>query len=60
MERRTFVKLLASAPLVVTDDAPDWKKRAIPKHKAVTPYKSTTAPGMPGGRNSPATMPLPE
>ena len=48
MERRTFVKLLASTPLLVADDAPDWKNRAIPKHKAVTPYRSTAAPGMPG------------
>jgi len=48
MERRTFVKLLASTPLLVADDAPDWKNRAIPKHKAVTPYRSIAAPGMPG------------
>jgi hypothetical protein len=48
MERRTFVKLLATTPLVGSDDAPDWKKRAIPKHKAVTPYQSTASPGMPG------------
>lgn len=48
MERRTFVKLLATTPLVAHDAAPDWKKRAIPKHKAVTPYKSVAAPGMPG------------
>src|SRR5690348_2890530 len=48
MERRTFVKLLASTPLVARDDAPDWKKRAVPKHKAVTPYKAAATPGMPG------------
>ena len=48
MERRTFVKLLASTPLVAPDDAPDWKKRVIPKHKAVTTYKAAATPGMPG------------
>lgn len=48
MERRTFVKLLASTPLVGSDDALDWKKRAIPKHKAVTPYKAASRLGMPG------------
>ncbi len=48
MERRTFVKLLASTPLVAHDDAPDWKKRAVPKHKVVTSYKPAATPGMPG------------
>ncbi len=48
MERRTFVKMLASTPLVASDDALDWKKRVIPKHKAVTPYEAAATPGMPG------------
>jgi hypothetical protein len=48
MERRTFVKLLASTPLAARDDAPDWKKRAIPKHRAVTPHQPAAVPGMPG------------
>src|SRR5262249_349359 len=34
--------------LVARDDALDWKKRAIPKHKAITPYKPTAMSGMPG------------
>src|SRR5262245_33087301 len=48
MERRTFIKLLASTPLVAGDDALDWKQRAIPKHKIVSPYKPAATPGMPG------------
>ncbi len=48
MKRRTFVKLLASTPLVARDDASEWKTREIPGHKAVTPYKPTETPGMPG------------
>ena len=48
MERRNLRQLLASTPLVARDDAPEWKKRAIPKHKAVTPYKPAATPGMPG------------
>ncbi|MFN0087040.1 MAG: DUF362 domain-containing protein [Blastocatellia bacterium] len=49
MERRDFVKLLASTPLVNRDDALDWKKRAIPKHKIATHHKSAAdALGMPG------------
>ena len=47
MERRTFVKMLASTPLVARDDALDWKKRVIPKHKAVTPYKRQPRPACP-------------
>ena len=48
MKRRTFVKLLASTPLIAHDDAPEWKKRVIPKHNAVTPYQPAATPGMPG------------
>src|SRR5262245_46137356 len=48
MERRTFVKLLASTPLVASDNAPEWKSHMIPGHRAVTPYKPAATPGMPG------------
>lgn len=49
MERRDFVKLMASTPLIAREDALDWKRRAIPKHKIATPHKGTTgALGMPG------------
>ncbi|MFN0119972.1 MAG: DUF362 domain-containing protein [Blastocatellia bacterium] len=49
MERRTFVKLLGATPLVASGDAPKWKTRRIPAHKAVTPYKPDGgALGMPG------------
>jgi hypothetical protein len=55
MERRTFVKLLASTPLVAregTDNAVAPPERVIPPHKAITPFKSVattaTALGMPG------------
>jgi uncharacterized protein DUF362 len=48
MKRRTFVKLLATTPLLTGDNAAEWKSRKIPGHKAVTPYKPTATPGMPG------------
>jgi hypothetical protein len=48
MERRTFVKLLAATPLAAREDAAADKEKIIPPHKAVTPYKATGAPGMPG------------
>ncbi len=48
MKRRTFVKLLASTPLITDDNAAEWKSRKIPGHKAVTPYQPTATPGMPG------------
>src|SRR5262245_59611729 len=48
MKRRTFVKLLASTPLITGDDAAEWKSRKIPEHKAVTPYQPAATPGMPG------------
>jgi hypothetical protein len=50
MERRTFVKLLATTPLATGDDAPEWKKLVIPKHRAVTRYQPVVSSklGMPG------------
>src|SRR5262245_24471908 len=48
MERRTFVKLLASTPLVASDDPPGRKERATPKHIAVKPYESAATAGLPG------------
>lgn len=44
--RRTFVQLLAAAPLASAVHAKESKDP--PKYKVVTPYKSAATPGMPG------------
>jgi hypothetical protein len=46
MKRRTFVQLLAAAPLTSTVHAKE--SEAAPKYKVVTPYKPAATPGMPG------------
>jgi hypothetical protein len=44
MDRRTFVQILAAAPVVTTLPADEHK----PLYKLVTPHKASAAPGMPG------------
>ncbi len=49
MERRDFVKLLASTPMAGWDEALDWKKRPIPRHRIATYHKPAGGGlGMPG------------
>ena len=46
MKRRTFVQLLAAAPIASSVNAEEEAK--IPKYRIVTEYKPAAAPGMPG------------
>jgi hypothetical protein len=43
MERRTFLQMLAAAPLAF-DNPP----LALPQYRAVSPYAAVPNPGMPG------------